>query len=357
MEEHFPSMIKKQCEVCKKTDGLLRCGGCYTYYYCGRDHQASDRPTHKTTCNTIKGTKTRVEEEEAKLHARLAEDNDDLPSNALESGRLWVFHPARPYLEVLCKHGEILIRSWRQQGIEDALTVYLKLLQLNTVDNQAARFVVPALYMRLGLNQEAYDFLKGWGLQFRGRPEAKQLDEPSQAYLHVKNADATEEVELWTGSKWLELAHVSSLLLIKVRLLLGLQHLLEFRAQAAAHLPQGSPMPSPREILANVRGTYCDDILERMSEVVADDASIVKKQEELNEQLKDLFVAIDKYNKHFWRMMLEPEERDFSTGTLMYQLGSREEAHVAFSHTYPAWCETPMAIGMIRAAVTAASQE
>jgi hypothetical protein len=353
MEEHFPSMIKKQCEVCKKTDDLLRCGGCYTYYYCGRDHQTSDRPTHKTTCKTIKGTKTKVEEEEAKLHARVADDDDELPSDVLDTGRLWAFKPARPYLQALFEHGEILVRSWRQQGIEDALTIYLKLLKLNTVDNQAARYLVPALYIRLGKNQEAYDFLKGWGLQFRGKPEAKQLDEPSKAYLHVKNADATEEVELWTGSRFLDLAFVSSLQLIKVRLLLGLQHLL----QARAELPQGSPMPPVREILADVRGKYCDDILDRIPEIFADDASIVKKQGELNEQLKELFIAVDKYNKHFWPMMLQPEERDFASGSQMYTHGSRQEAHLAFSQTYPAWCETPMAIGMIRAAVTAASQE
>ncbi|EAQ83175.1 hypothetical protein CHGG_10993 [Chaetomium globosum CBS 148.51] len=349
MEEHFPSMIRKQCEVCKKTDGLSRCGGCYTYYYCGREHQTSDRPTHKTTCNTIKGTKTRLDEEEAKILARSAGD-DELPANAMELGRLWLFQSARPYLRALYEHGEMLVRSWRQQGIEDALAVYLKLLRLNTSDNQAARHLIPALYIRLGRNQEAYDFVKGWGLQFRGRPEAKDL-EPNQGYPHVKDADATEEVELWTGGRFLDLSFVSSLQLIKVRLLLGLQHLL----QARAGLPEGAPMPSAREVLAEVRGKYGEDILDRMPEVFADEASIVKKQGELNEQLKELFTAVDKYNKHFWPMMLQPEERDFTTGSQMYTHGSREEAHLAFSQTYSAWCETPMAIGMIRAAVSAAA--
>jgi hypothetical protein len=349
MEEHFPSMIKKHCEVCKKTDGLSLCGGCFAYYYCGRDHQTSDRPTHKNTCNTIKGSKTRVDEEEAKLRAR-SEGDDKLPPNAMDTGRLWVFRSARPYLRAVYEHAEILVRSWRQQGIEDALAVYLKLLKLNTGDNQAARYMVAVLYIRLGRNQEAYDFLKGWGLEFRGRPEAKECP-PSQGYSPAKDADATEEVELWTGGSIMDLAFVSSLQLIKVRLLLGLQHLL----QARTDLPPGTPITSARQVLEDVRGTYCDDILDRMPEVWADQASIVKKQEELNEQLRELFIAIDKYNKHFWPMMLEPEERDFSSGSQAYLHGSREEAHLAFSQTYPAWCETPMAIGMIRAAVTTAA--
>ena len=206
------------------------------------------------------------------------------------------------------------------------------------------------MYIRLGRNQEAYDFLKGWGLQFRGRPEAKELP-PNQGYPLVKDADATEEVELWTGGSILDLAFVSSLQLIKVRLLLGLQHLLEARAG----LPQGTPITSARQALEDVRGKYCDDILDRMPEVFADEASIIKKQEELNQQLKELFIAVDQYNKHFWPMMLQPEERDFTSGSQAYTHKSREEAHLAFSQTYPAWCETPMAIGMIRAAVTTAA--
>jgi hypothetical protein len=346
-------MIKKHCEVCQKTDALLRCGGCQTYYYCGRDHQVANRPTHKTTCKTIKGTKTKVQEEEAKLRARSAGDAE-LPPNVLENGRLWVWKPARPYMQALFLHGEMLIRSWRQQGIEDALAVFLEILRLNSGDNQGARFLIPSLYLRLGRNQEAYDFLKAWALQHTDRPEVKQLEDPSLAYLHVKNADATEDVELWTGNRgFLQLPFLSSIQLIKTRLLIGLEHLREFRRG----LPQGAPVPPAGEILAAVRGKYCDDIFERMPEVLADEASIVKKQEEINQQLKDLFVAAGTYNKYFWPMMLQPEERDFSTGPQMYMPGSHEEAHLAFSYTYCAWCETPMAIEMIRASVLALAGE
>ena len=56
-------------------------------------------------------------------------------------------------------------------------------------------------------------------------------------------------------------------------------------------------------------------------------------------------------------MMLQPEERAFSTGPEMYTPGSHEEARLAFSYTYCAWCETPMAIEMIRASVLALAEE
>ncbi|KAG7288460.1 hypothetical protein NEMBOFW57_004812 [Staphylotrichum longicolle] len=345
MEQHFPKMIPKHCEVCKKTDGLLRCGGCKTYYYCGREHQTADRPTHRTTCKTIKDSRTKIEDEEAKIRARPAYDLE-MPVNVLDDpahvGRLWTWQPVRPYLH------EMLIRSWRQQGIEDALAVYLEILRLNINDNQGARFLIPALYMRLGRNQEAYDFLKGWALHAAGRPETKELENPSLMYLHVKNADPTEGVDLWTG-RFLQLAFMSSIQLLKTRLGMGLDLILEYRKA----LPPGAPIASPREILADVHGPYCGDIIERFAESLVNEDAITKKRDEVDEQLADLFVATAKYNEHFWPMMLQPAERDFSTRSLRYTFGSREEAHLAFTYTYPAWCETPMALETLRATVTA----
>ncbi len=342
-------MIPKQCEICKKVDGLLRCGACKTYYYCSREHQAADRPTHKTTCKTIKGTKDKIGEEEARLRARSAGD-DGLPPNVLEAhgGRLWLWIPARPYLMAMFVHGEMLIRSWRQQGIEDALALYLDVLQKNTVDNQGVRHHIPALYMRLGRNQEAYDFLKAWGLQFMGRPEANALDDARPAYQRLKNADPTEDVNLWTG-RFLDLALVSSVQLVKVRLLIGLQLLLSFRKG----FPHEAPMPPARDILADVRGKCCDDIFDRMPERFADADLIAQACDKISRQLDELFVAVGEYNKHFWPMMLDPEERDLSAQSRGFLQGSREEAHLAFTCTYSAWCETPMALQTVRAGFTA----
>jgi hypothetical protein len=241
-------------------------------------------------------------------------------------------------------HGEMLIRSWRQQGIEDALAVYFEILRLNIHDNQGARYLIPGLYMWLGRNQEAYDFLKGWALQAAGKPETKQIEDPSLMYLHVKNADPTEGVDLWTG-RFLQLAFTSSIQLLKARLVIGLDLLLEY----IKALPQGAPAASPREILASVRGQYCDDIIERLAETFVDADSIIKKRDEINKQMMELFAATGTYNEHFWPMMLQPEERDFSTRSMGYTYGSREEAHLAFKYTYPAWCETPMALESVRA--------
>lgn len=335
-------MIPKQCEVCKRTDGLLRCGGCSTYYYCCREHQVADRPTHKTTCNTIKRSKAKVQEEEAKLRTNATSDANT-PPNVLDTevGSLWIWKAARPYLQALFVHGETLIRSWRRQGIEDALTVYLDLLRLNKGDNQGSRFLIPGLYLRLGRDQDAYDFCKGWVLQFKGKVD-ESIDS-NAAYLHTKNADAIEGVDIWTG-KHLDLTHAACVQLIKVRLLLGLQAVQQFKAAR----PAGAPALSPQELLAAVREHYCGDILERKPELIADDEAIDKTLGNIADQIGDLFQATGTYNKHFWPMILDPEEKDFSTGPMAYTFGSEQEAHNTFMHVYGAWAETPRAIEGVR---------
>ncbi|KAK4127870.1 hypothetical protein N657DRAFT_566773 [Parathielavia appendiculata] len=337
IEEIFPKMFPKECEVCKRKDNLLRCGGCSVYWYCGREHQVSDRSTHKGTCNQIKGARTKVETLESKLRA-------DAPEY-LEAyaGRLWMFQPARDYLTAVANYGELLVRSWRRQGIEDALEVYLKILQLNRGDNQGVRDLIPALYIRLGRDQEAYDFLKYWGLQFNNK-----LDK-EQPFLGVKRADAFEDVELWTG-KSLYLTHAVSVLLIKIRLLIGIQSVQRMKAWKASKGEDVAAM-SGAEVLDWLRDDlrpFCGDIFERAPEVLGDDALLEQTLSEVVDRISALFQAINRYNKYYLATLLNPEESDFESEVVGYTLGSEEEAKLAFKRTYSAWCETEGAIKGLR---------
>ncbi len=285
-----------------------------------------------------KDSKAKVREEEAKLRANTTGDSNTPPDVLdTELGNLWIWRGVRPYLQALFAQGEMLIRSWRRQGIEDALDLYLELLRLNKPDNQGARFLIPALYVRLGRDQEAYDFCKAWGLHFKGL--AKEFDDPNLAYLHIKDADAIEAVDLWTD-KFIQLTHATAVLSVKVRLLQGLQAVQQFKAA----LPAGAPVPSAQKLLAAVRNRYCGDILERRPELIADDDSIAKNIGDIADQMVDLFIATGTYNTPLWPMVLDPEERDFSPGPVGYTHGSPEEAHMAFMYTYPAW---PRRLGLL----------
>ncbi|KAK4233109.1 hypothetical protein C8A03DRAFT_19743 [Achaetomium macrosporum] len=347
IEGIFPKMFPKQCEVCKRKDGLLRCGGCSTYYYCGREHQVSDRPTHKGTCKQIKDAKAEMIEMESRLRA-------DTP-NYLETyaGRLWFWPPGRLYLYAVYNYGELLVRSWRRQGIEDALDVYLRLLQLNQADQQSVRDLIPSLYIRLGRDQEAYDFLKYWGLH------SHDLLETEQPFLGVKNADAYEGVELWVHED-LPLAQAISVLLIKIRLLIGIQSVKRMKAWKASQGENVAAM-SGREVLDWLRDDlrpFCGDIFEREPEVLGDDALLEEKLSTVADHVTTLLTAITSYNKHFLAILLSPEEADFgSERTGFHPPGSETEARLAFMRTYSAWCETDGAIQGVRNILSNAAAE
>ncbi|KAJ4286872.1 hypothetical protein N0V88_007886 [Collariella sp. IMI 366227] len=240
MEESFPRMISKHCEV---------------HYYCGRDHQVKDHSTHKGTCKTFKGSKAKVTQLEAQLRFS---QGGGMPADVLgtDVGNFCRW-PAR-------------------QGIEDALNLYLSLLRPDHDDRQGARFLIPVLYIRLGRDQEAYDFCKA-----------------------------------------------------------GPTNSLAMRAARSKRLVRR--------------------YIERLSaEVFATDESMLEKRVEFESQLGQLWHASTEYNKYFRITMFEPEQKEFSTGPRPYSPGSDEKAHLAFMHTYGAWCKTPMAIANMRRKVYAA---
>ena len=119
-------MIPKQCEICKTKDNLLRCGACGVYWYCSREHQAADRSTHKNTCNTIKNGKKNADDLEVRLRADGFFD--------YTKAAHWTLPPAAIYLRARFMYGEFLIRSWRQQGVAEALKVFMDLIRYNRSD-------------------------------------------------------------------------------------------------------------------------------------------------------------------------------------------------------------------------------
>jgi hypothetical protein len=303
MEERFLKMIPKECGICKRKDGLLRCGGCSTYYYCSREHQVADRRTDKGTCKQIKDAKESMDAGEARLLAQNPNYKETFPGN------LWQPIFGRLYLYTVYHYGETLLRSWRQQGIEDGLDVFLRLLQLNHADHQSVSDLVAPLYIRLGRDQEAYDFLKYWGLHFRG------LLQPEQPFLGVKNADPYEGVELWANSESMPLAQAAIVMLIKIRLMTGLQSVKRMKEWKASKGENVAAM-SGREVLDWLHDDlrpFCGDIFERDPDVLGNDALLDEKHSMVAEQIGTLFKAIGDYNPLYWASMLGPEEEDFAS--------------------------------------------
>lgn len=77
------------CEVCSKTDSLVRCSGCQVIYYCGREHFLADQALHKVHCAPVKKARKKYEVEEQKL--RDAPPDIFLPERVFETctGSFW----------------------------------------------------------------------------------------------------------------------------------------------------------------------------------------------------------------------------------------------------------------------------
>jgi hypothetical protein len=66
-------------------------------FYCGRDHQVADRPSHKSVCNGVKKAQQTMDDEERKLRAHPGDWMT--PANVFEEavGHFWGIHETRPY--------------------------------------------------------------------------------------------------------------------------------------------------------------------------------------------------------------------------------------------------------------------
>jgi hypothetical protein len=129
------------------------------------------------------------------------------------------------------------------EALEWALGHAIGVLQLNRCDALAVRFMVPAMMIRLGNDQEAYDFVKWWAVYGR-RNHNYDWGDFDAPYLHLRGENMLEDVGWWAeegegegegqedegqGGEGEEsdaaapLADQVAILLIKLRLLLNRQ--------------------------------------------------------------------------------------------------------------------------------------
>jgi len=324
------------CAVCGRMDNLSRCGGCKVVSYCGRDHQVSDRPAHKAFCNKIKKARAKLDKEEGTLRAHPGDWM--LPANPLESeqaiGRFWGLVGTRDYMRARFGVVDAQLKINTRQAVETALDHMLDMLCLCRGDNMSLRDIVPALFLRLGRDQECYDFCKWWVTT--GRKGDYDYSDTSLPYLDIKNADVFEPVDPFIGT-YPNLTGTIAITLLKIRLLMDLQTLERAKQQAGPYVPQ--------EILDNIRK-------HAVSSVTASNRGILDRDQTphisvLEAQVTQLFQTVHEANKHFWPAMLEPGE-NLTTRPQLFGRGDRQEMQIKLQYWYNAWIETPGAIGVIK---------
>lgn len=183
--------------------------------------------------------------------------------------------------------------------------------------------MVPALQLRLGLEQECYDTQKWWATT--GSTKGYDWFNMEQPHMDIRGADVLEDMELFVKDD--DTSNLVPLTLLKLRLRLELEQL---QAHGDA---DGSSDPYDRPI-----GSTAREIWSR------DKASVQSAIDTLKRHYTVLFERVHEVNERFWSLMLwEAEE----TLRPMYTYGSPEEATLVLDRNQRAFEETKDAIPLI----------
>ncbi|KAK5987035.1 hypothetical protein PT974_11151 [Cladobotryum mycophilum] len=344
MSSTSPSLKGQACEVCQKKVGLLRCSGCKVVCYCRQEHQISDRARHKEGCVAVRRALRQADKEETALRNLPADMFT--PDNIFETGvgRFWGIHETRPYMRARLGVVDTTLEYFAPAGgyakaVQIALDHLVDMIRLSRSDNMGVRSQIPALYIRLGRDQEAYDFMKWYATSGRNpRYNWGNMDLP---FLDVKDANFLESVGAWANRDFLDVSHSIAVTLIKVRVLLDLQTL-----QNATRAFQET---MTQEIIDTIRDQMPGSIVKSHSHLVRSTPEELSHHiETVKAQIKELYQAVTLSNPHYWPAMLNNPAATMADRPSMYSLGSKEEAYLTVGYNWPAWAETPGAIDVIR---------
>ncbi|KAF5686376.1 hypothetical protein FCIRC_2932 [Fusarium circinatum] len=207
------------------------------------------------------------------------------------------------------------------------------MLRLCRGDNLGVRSQVPALYLRLGRDQEAYDFIKWYAVKGGSTYDWRDMSLP---YLDLEGEDAFEAVI--EKPLYYDVSFKMALTLIKIRLmkdLESLQGLLQKKANATGE----------------ERYDYLQE--EAMSDILLQRADIVARDDykdliaELKRQVLQLYKMVKENNKHICPGIENPNLFAYDVLSI-YSPGSREEAVLIFRQSWYSWSETEPAITYMR---------
>ncbi|RDL41109.1 uncharacterized protein BP5553_01088 [Venustampulla echinocandica] len=329
-------LANTHCGVCSSTQNLLRCTGCKVMHYCSREHQVAHRHDHKAGCKGVAKATRRADHEEEKL--RNLPPNMFVPPDVFENqvGSFWGILETRDYMRARFAIVKELEETQTRSSVQSQLDVIMDLLRLNRSDNMGARDMVPALMLRLGKDQECYDFLKWWCTT------ADEADydwgDMSEPYMDIRNADVFEGVE-HQCQRYASLSHTVAATLLKIKILLNFQSLRASYALGETVAPEivhsiQAHVPRSPTVAANMKIIGHRDRIEELDQ-------------RLKVQVKKVYKAADNLNEYFWPHLLNPGHH-LTALPEAYSPGSMEEMELALKYSYNSWVEIPGAIDMIK---------
>lgn len=323
------------CNACGASQGLTRCAACKVTLYCSRDHQVLDRANHAADCKAVKHARTIFEREEQKLRG---EASDVLtPANPLETsvGHFWGILSTRKYMRARYALARAILDIKTFDAVKLAAEHVRDMLRLCRSDNLGVRDMLPAIYLRLGRDQDAYDIIK-WFQTTKSSSDydSGDLDLPC---LDIVEADVFESPQYLCG-KYPTLAALVCVALLKIRLLLDLVALMnagclaprlprELLDRVKSYIPETGPVRTNRGLIS---GTEYSNLIVTMSS-----------------QVDELYVAVAEANKHFWPALLDPGAHLTARPEIMPSC-TKDEMQVNLQYCYDSWIETPRSIDFIK---------
>jgi ribonuclease HI len=231
---------------------------------------------------------------------------------------------------------DALLKVDNADAIEQALDHYTDMLRLCRTDNLGVRDIVPGLLLRLGREQECYDFIKWWATV--ALDDNYDWSDTTLPYLDTRDADAFEPVDMIT--KGASLSHLVMLTLLKLRLRLDLEDSWRSRYGFGSAWTHGIDRPIGKLVRSRVRH-------------IEPNQSIGGTIKSLERQYRTLCQAVNDANPYFWDALVDEGEEGatmfpyYSHGSL--EEGSMEEAQVAVYQCRPAWQESGDALVLVEA--------
>ncbi|KAK9773311.1 putative MYND-type zinc finger protein samB [Seiridium cardinale] len=323
---------------CFEFDNLLKCGACHIALYCSAEHQKAHRPVHKTSCKIIKDAGDGLRQAEADLRARPGDAR--MPANPFENavGTFWFWTPTRPYMQQRYDLMTARLNIRTGEAVQAALDDCLDMLRLCRGDNQTVRRQVPALQLRLGKDQDAYDHIKWWATT-GAKPDYDWRD-TSEPFLDLHDEDAFERSDDWMAKLW-DLSFKATMTLLKLRLMLDVKGL-------QMHTRKNPGLTYEKKMEWVIEEAMSDIMY---NQEVVDRDNYDDLASDLADQVNKLYEWTKEENPHYWQAILQPDEYTHATPTI-YSRGSKEEVILSFRHTWYAWSECPPAIEFVREKAT-----
>ena len=194
------------------------------------------------------------------------------------------------------------------------------------------RDLAPGLFLRLGRDQECYDFVKWWSLCFH--PSKTDL---KASWLDTRGADMFEDPIAVIQGERTYLLSLVAITLLKIRLLISLVGIQCVKREAGPHLPQ--------ELLDLITAQFITPALEA-KQIGFRAEDLRPPISELRKQIRSLFEAVQNKNRYIWLALVRPGNH-LSSKPRYSGTGRVQEMQTELPWIYNAWSETPGAIGLI----------